>query len=93
MPFKAEQYFTPQQPAFVWKAHVKMMPLVYMNGRDKFENGKGEMLIKALSLVNVVNEGGDTKINESTMLRYLAEMCWFPSAALNEYTKYSYFFS
>ena len=85
MNFKAEQYFTPLQPAFIWTTRVQMWPLIYIKGRDKFTNGQGEMLIKALSLINVVNEAGDIKMNESTMLRYLAEICWFPSAALSDY--------
>ncbi len=88
MPFTATQYFTVDTPAFNWQADVQMMPLLSMNGRDKFENGKGEMLIKVLGLVNVVNAKDHDKINQSTMMRFLAEMCWFPSAALAEYIKW-----
>jgi hypothetical protein len=87
IPFTATQYFTVDTPAFNWQADVQMMPLLSMNGRDKFEDGKGEMLIKVLGLLNVVNAKDDDKINQSTMMRFLAEMCWFPSAALAEYIK------
>ena len=89
LPFHATQYFTPQSPAFVWNTRVKMMPLIYMNGRDKLVNGEGEMQIKVLSVLNIVNEKPGTKINKSAMLRYLAETCWFPSAALSKYIKWS----
>jgi hypothetical protein len=85
MPFTAEQYFNINTPSFIWQAEVQMMPLINMVGRDKFENGEGEMLIKILSLLKIVDEGKTKQMNESTMLRFLAEIVWFPSAALNEY--------
>ncbi|WP_194778319.1 DUF6544 family protein [Pararhodonellum marinum] len=84
--FKAEavQYSTIDVPAFIWTVDVKMNGLLSFQGRDKFENGKGEMLIKLNSLFNVVNEKG-FQMNESTMQRYLGEMVWFPSLALSPY--------
>jgi hypothetical protein len=42
------------------------------------------MLIKAASLVNVANVA-DEAIDLGAMLRYLAEIIWFPSAALAPY--------
>ncbi len=79
----AEQYFNAQTPAFIWKVNMQMMPFISLAGRDKFENGKGEMLIKVLSLLPVVDEKENEKINISTLQRYLAEIVWFPSTALN----------
>ncbi len=88
MPFTATQYFTVDTPAFNWLTTVQMMPLLSMNGRDKFENGNGAMLIKVLGLVNVVDAKDNDQMNQSSMMRYLAEICWFPSAALAEYIKW-----
>ncbi len=88
MSFMSEQYFDVKNPSFVWATRVQMMPFIYLNGRDKFKDGEGEMLIKLLSLVNVVNEGHNEKMNSATMLRYLGEICWFPSAAINGYIKW-----
>jgi hypothetical protein len=85
MPFTAEQYFTVNEPQFIWQVNVKMMPLITMTGRDKFINGKGEMRIKLLSLIDVANSDASEKMNAATMIRYMAETIWFPSAALNEY--------
>nr|WP_319512049.1 DUF6544 family protein [uncultured Draconibacterium sp.] len=79
---KAEQYFTTQNPAFVWNVKMNMLPLIQITGRDKFAEGKGEMQIKLFSAINVVNEKGN-KIDEGTIQRYLGEIVWFPSAALN----------
>jgi len=88
MPFEATQYFTVDEPAFVWTTKVKVLPSVNLTGRDKFENGYGQMTIKLLSLVNIAEAAGDEKTNASTMLRYLAEISWFPSAAISEYIKW-----
>ena len=84
MPVQAEQYFTSQEPGFIWKANIKAAPFIHISGRDKYENGKGNMLIKVLSLFTVADSKGK-EIDQGTLLRYLAETIWFPSAALNEY--------
>lgn len=79
---EADQYFTTELPAFNWTVNLKMNPLVKIRGRDKFEDGKGEMLIKMNSLINIVNEKGE-KIDEGSLQRFLGEIVWFPSAALH----------
>lgn len=81
---KAEQYFTVNNPAFIWKTKVDMMPFVFFTGRDYFREGKGQMLIKVLSLFNIVN-AADEKINQGTLQRYMAEIIWFPTAAASDY--------
>ncbi len=83
--FTAEQYFNAVKPSFIWKTEVAFLPFMQLVGKDKFVNGKGEMQITLGATINVVNEGNNPKINEGAMLRYLAEICWFPTAALNEY--------
>jgi hypothetical protein len=85
MPFEAIQYINVLNPSFVWQTKVDAMPLLNIVGRDKLENGKGKMLIKLAGVLPVVNESDNPKINSAAMLRYLAEICWFPSAALNHY--------
>lgn len=84
MPVQAEQYFTTEEPSFIWKANIKMAPLFHIVGRDIYTEGKGNMLIKFLSLFNVANSKGK-KINQGTLLRYLAEMVWFPTAVVNNF--------
>jgi hypothetical protein len=66
---------------------MNMLPLVPVAGFDQFINGKGHMNIKLLSLVNMVNDEGD-KIDQGALQRYLAEICWVPSAALLPYIKW-----
>lgn len=84
MPVQAEQYFTTEEPSFIWKANIKMAPLFHIVGRDVYTEGKGNMLIKFLSLFTVANSKGK-EINQGTLLRYLAEMVWFPTAVVNNF--------
>lgn len=80
----ATQYTTIDTPAFIWTVDVKMNSLMNFQGRDKFENGKGEMLIKLNSLLNIVDGKGE-KLDEGSLQRYLGEMVWFPSLAVSPY--------
>jgi hypothetical protein len=81
--FQAEQYISITHPSFIWKIRMDLLPFIFIIGRDKFINGKGQMTIKILSLFNMVNSTG-VKINQGSLQRWLAEICWCPSAALNE---------
>ncbi len=84
MPVEAEQYFKIDEPGFIWKAKIKAAPLVHIVGRDKYDQGQGNMLIKVLSLITVADSKGK-EIDQGTLVRYLAEIVWFPSAALSKY--------
>jgi hypothetical protein len=80
----AKQYFTIDKPAFIWTVNMKMSPIINIKGRDKFVDGKGEMLMKMNSIIRLGKETGK-KMDEGTLQRYLGEMVWFPSAALSPY--------
>lgn len=84
MSVEAEQYFSVQQPGFIWDANIKMAPLLHISGRDKYFEGKGNMLIKILSFIPVADDTGK-EIDQGTLLRFLAETIWFPTAALHDY--------
>jgi hypothetical protein len=84
MPVEAEQYFTLANPGFIWVADVKAAPLMHLAGRDRYMDGKGHMLIKFLSLFPIADSKGK-QIDQGTLLRYLAETVWFPSAAVRSY--------
>jgi hypothetical protein len=88
MPFETREYFSVTEPAFVWTTKVQMMPWVNLSGRDKFECGHGEMVIKLFSLWNIAYAANDAKTDTAAMLRYLAETSWFPAAALSDYIKW-----
>lgn len=88
MKFSARQYFTVSKPQFVWQTSAHLFPMITLNGRDKFMSGEGHLLIKLLSLFTVAKSGNDEKMNSATMIRYLAEISWFPSAALSEFIRW-----
>ncbi|MEA2067303.1 MAG: DUF6544 family protein [Thermotogota bacterium] len=87
MPAEAEQYFTTHPPAFIWKARIKAAPFFHIVGRDKYTNGEGNMQIKILSLFTIADSSGK-EMNQGTLLRYLAETVWFPTAALSNFIKW-----
>lgn len=84
---KAMQYTVIPEPSFLWTVDLKMNRFMWFKGRDKFQEGKGAMLIKMNSLVNMVNETGE-KINEGSLQRFLGEMVWFPSLAVSPYVSW-----
>jgi|Deesub1362A_J573_1020465.scaffolds.fasta_scaffold00106_100 hypothetical protein len=84
MSVDAEQYITANPPGFIWIADVKAAPFLHLSGRDKYENGRGHMLIKLFSLIPVVDARGK-EIDQGALLRYLGEIVWVPSAALSDY--------
>ncbi|MGS0764532.1 DUF6544 family protein [Syntrophomonas curvata] len=84
MKFSDEQYFRLDEPGFIWKARIKAAPLIFLMGRDKYYEGHGNMLIKFLGLAKVADASGP-ETDQGTLLRYLAESVWFPSAALSSY--------
>jgi len=79
---EALQYSTTSPPAFLWTVKMDMLPIIKITGRDKYIDGKGEMLIRMNSLINIVKERGE-KLDEGTVQRYLGELVWLPSLAIS----------
>jgi len=84
-PAGADQYFTLNPPAFNWKVRLKSNPLMPIAGRDKFVNGQGTMTIKLFSLFDVAHAENEPKIDQASLQRYLAEISWFPLAAVSPF--------
>jgi hypothetical protein len=84
LPYEAEQYFTTDPPAFLWKASFRMLPLVSVVGRDQYRHGEASLQMHILSLFPVANKSGGG-LNQGDLLRYLGELQWFPAAALADY--------
>lgn len=87
MPVETEQYFTTDEPGFIWKAKMQSTTLITIVGRDRYYEGKGNVLIRLLSLFTITNAGGK-EVDQGALLRYLAETVWFPTTALNSYIKW-----
>jgi len=86
-PFEAEQYFTIDPPAFLWKATFRMAPLLLVTGRDRYRAGEGSIEMRVLSLLPVASKTGGG-LNQGALLRFLGELQWFPAAALEEYIRW-----
>ncbi|SFE88687.1 hypothetical protein SAMN05518672_111170 [Chitinophaga sp. CF118] len=73
---KGEQYFTTENPGFIWKGKTTMF-----TARDMYIAGKGRLVVSLFSLFNIVNGQGE-KFNQGELLRWLAESVWFPTNLL-----------
>ncbi len=84
IPFTSEEYFNTKPPGFVWIADVKMMPGLNLKGLDTYQDSRGHMRIKLLGIIPIVDAAGE-KTDQGTLLRYLGEICWIPTAVLSDY--------
>ena len=84
MPIKAEQFYTTNLPGFHWKARFKMFGLWMVKGDDTYKAGHGHMFGKIAGLYTVFDARGP-ELDQGTMMRYLNEMMWFPTALLSDY--------
>jgi len=84
MKVEAEQLFKAYKPEFIWTADVSVINGIYIAGRDKLIEGNGNMLIKLLSVFPIADSKG-YEINQGTLLRYLAEIVWFPTTAVSDF--------
>jgi len=84
LPFTAEEYFITSLPAFIWKARMKSGSFVRISAMDSLAGREGNMLVKLFSLFTVADAYGE-EIDRGSLMRYLDEMIWFPSAALSEH--------
>lgn len=82
LPFTAVQTMASFTTAFVWRARVRMAPLVPVTVVDAFERGAGRLDARMWGLVPVARGRGE-RIDRSEVQRYLAELAWCPWAMLH----------
>jgi len=87
MLFEAEQYYTTNPPGFIWFATAKAAPFLSIKVRDRFYEGRGNMLVKLFGLKNIADATGP-EMDQGTLIRYLNEIMWFPTAYLSEYIQW-----
>ena len=83
MNIQAKQYYSVNPPCFIWIAYMKVFGLPLVRVRDYYMEGKGNILVKALSFFTIANSSGKD-MDQGAMMRYLNEMMWFPSAFLGK---------
>lgn len=83
-PFTAEQEYDIPSASFIWRVDMKIAPFVHITGSDRLENGQGNMRIKLLRFIPIVNEKG-YEMDQGAMTRYLSETILFPQAFLDSH--------
>ena len=86
-PLKAEEYYTVDNPGFVWKGRMAIAPLISAEAQDMYLNGQGNMHVKLMSAINIVNAKGK-EMDEASLMRYFNEMQWFPSSLVSGNVKW-----
>lgn len=81
-PFTAVQHFSVRPPGFVWDATIRMAPLLSVRVRDSYLDGEGAMYGKLAALVPVIDQRGTPEMAAGSLVRYLAEAVWLPTALL-----------
>ncbi len=88
MDYRAEQYYTIDQPSFIWNAVFMQSGVPLLRVRDRYVQGKGAILGKLGGLVTVAEAQGED-LDQGAMLRYLNEMMWFPQAYLGDNIRFT----
>lgn len=83
MPIQANEYYTVNPPGFLWDATFYQNGVPFLRVRDSYQGGKGHILGKIGGVITLLEDRGEG-VDQGTLLRYLQEMIWFPSAFLNE---------
>jgi len=82
MRFQANESYSVDPPSFVWDARVGYGPIPVLSVRDSYLKGRGTIRAKLLDVFSVVTADGP-KVDESSAVRFLSEVVWFPSAFLH----------
>ena len=83
MDLEAEEIYSVNPPAFVWRAWFPRRGLPVVLGRDEYLGGAGSIVMKLLALVPVAEERGE-ELRAAGLMRFLNEMVWFPAAYLGD---------
>jgi hypothetical protein len=83
MPVTAIRTFITDLPGFFWNARFKMYGLPLFRARDSYKDGHGHMFGKLTGVFNIFDARGP-EMDLGSLVRYLGEMIWFPSAFLGK---------
>jgi hypothetical protein len=83
MRIRANEYYTVDKPGFIWDATFYQNGLPLLRVRDSYRDGRGHILGKVGGLFTMLEDKGEG-VDQGTLMRYLQEMTWFPSAFLRD---------
>ena len=81
-PFTATQLVTIQRPGFDWDARIQMAPGVSAFVHDAYVLEEGSLHASLLGLFTVADVRGTPEAAQGELLRFFAEMPWYPTALL-----------
>ena len=81
-PFTSKQRVITQRPGFDWDNRIMMFPGVPAHVHDAYIAGEGLLRGALFGLVPVLNIAGTPEIARGELLRFFAEMAWYPTALL-----------
>ena len=82
--FTARQIVVPGAPGFVWNARVQTPLGAHLRVVDSYMAGRGAGAVSLLSAFPLSSESGSMELDSGSLLRYLAEAVWYPTALLPE---------
>jgi hypothetical protein len=82
VPFTATQAMRARPAGFVWLAAMRVAPGIDVFVRDAFLDGGGSMRATVLGLRTMVDQSGTPAMARASLLRFLAEAAWMPTALL-----------
>lgn len=80
--FKAQQIVSLKEKEFSWFAKIKMGITIYVT--DRLIDNVGALKASILGVYSIAEDSGD-KIHQGQVLRYLAELPWYPMAILYDH--------
>ena len=81
-PFTSWQRAVVHRPGFLWNGRVAMFPGVAANVHDSYIAGVGTLHAAMLGVFTVAQVQGGGEIARGELMRYFAEMVWYPTALL-----------
>jgi len=81
-PFTSWQQAVIHAPGFLWNGSVSMFPGLVAHVHDSYIAGEGKLHAAMLGLFTVADARGGGEIARGEMMRYFAEMVWYPTALL-----------
>jgi hypothetical protein len=81
-PFASRQRVLTRPPGFLWDANVSLLPGVAVRVVDGYIAGEGLLHAAALGLFAVADLHGGGEIARGELMRFFAEMAWYPTALL-----------
>ncbi len=81
-PFTSTQQAITHRPGFLWNGRIAMLPGLAVHVHDSYIAGVGTLHAAMLGLFTVADVQGDGEIARGELMRYFAEMVWYPTALL-----------